>query len=159
MISHAGAVPGFSSEVSFLPAVGVGLVALANGDGGNHALLDIRKRVYKDILGLQGSADFTVKYVNSSVVKLIPDRRNPVPVSSWKTKRQMLTALEPLRSPQSLWQDTQAHTIVRDTEPSHFVPRQATLRTALLLNLILPLWAWTRRLSYWLHGPACGPRI
>ena len=59
MISHGGAVPGFSAQVSFLPADGVGLVALANGDGKYQALLDIQTRVYRDSLGLQEDVDLT----------------------------------------------------------------------------------------------------
>jgi hypothetical protein len=68
MISHGGAVPGFSAQVSFLPTDGVGLVALANGDGKHQALLDIQTRVYREFLGLQEDVDKT-KYAYLSNVR------------------------------------------------------------------------------------------
>ena len=57
-------------QVSFLPADGVGFVALTNSDGNYYALHDIQKRAYKDALGFQENADI-VKYANLIVAKLI----------------------------------------------------------------------------------------
>jgi hypothetical protein len=70
MVSHPGGLPGFSSQVSFLPADGVGFVALANSDNKFYALHDIRQRVYKDALGFQEDVDI-VKYANPTVAELI----------------------------------------------------------------------------------------
>lgn len=57
IISHGGSLPGFSTLISYLPMSGVGLVALANGDGKHKALLDIQNRIYKVALCLNDNMD------------------------------------------------------------------------------------------------------
>ena len=63
-------IPGFGSQVSFLPMDGVGLVALVNGDGKYRALLDIQERVYMEGLGLQEHVN-AVEYANPSTSRLM----------------------------------------------------------------------------------------
>jgi len=77
LVAHGGMIPGFASQVSFLPGDGVGLVALVNGDGKHKALLDIQQRVYTDSLGLQE---------NANEVDVQPDYQMPAPHYAVTTK-------------------------------------------------------------------------
>lgn len=53
MLTHSGAIPGFSTRVAFLPNDGLGIVVLANADEKAAANEAIVYRVVEDVLGLK----------------------------------------------------------------------------------------------------------
>ncbi|TFY56936.1 hypothetical protein EVJ58_g7336 [Rhodofomes roseus] len=53
MLTHSGAIPGFSTRVAFLPEDGLGIVVLANADEKASANDAIILRIVEDVLGLK----------------------------------------------------------------------------------------------------------
>lgn len=53
VLTHSGAIPGFSTRVTFLPDDGLGIVVLANADEKAAANEAIVYRIIEDVLGLQ----------------------------------------------------------------------------------------------------------
>ncbi|KZT69404.1 beta-lactamase/transpeptidase-like protein [Daedalea quercina L-15889] len=53
VITHSGALPGFSTSVAFLPHDGLGIVVLANADAKDAANEAIVLRIVEDVLGLK----------------------------------------------------------------------------------------------------------
>ncbi|KZT69403.1 beta-lactamase/transpeptidase-like protein [Daedalea quercina L-15889] len=53
VLTHSGAIPGFSTYVAFLPRDGLGIVVLANADEKAAANLAIMYRIVEDVLGLK----------------------------------------------------------------------------------------------------------
>ena len=53
ILTHSGAIPGFSTRVAFLPDDGLGIVVLANADEKAAANEAILYRIVEDVLGLK----------------------------------------------------------------------------------------------------------
>ena len=53
VLTHSGAIPGFSTRVAFLPDDGLGIVVLANADEKAAANEAILFRIVEDVLGLK----------------------------------------------------------------------------------------------------------
>ncbi|KAI0713045.1 beta-lactamase/transpeptidase-like protein [Cerioporus squamosus] len=57
IVSHGGGLPGFLTDVTFLPEHGLGIAAFANSDGPHSAQVQVPLRIIEDYLDLEHAVD------------------------------------------------------------------------------------------------------
>lgn len=79
MVSHEGGIPGVSSEVYMVPSANLGIVALANADLKQPALLSTIYRIIEDQLGLEHTASQSMA---DAILQPTPPSSAPTPSST-----------------------------------------------------------------------------
>jgi CubicO group peptidase (beta-lactamase class C family) len=90
IVGHGGNTMGFSSEVSFLPNAGVGIVILANAQGANLFTVAVEQRFYELAFGLEPELDDAIdQQIRATEDQLagakgqIGDRPNAKQAAAW----------------------------------------------------------------------------
>jgi CubicO group peptidase (beta-lactamase class C family) len=68
MISHGGNTIGFTSEFTFLPDAGIGVLVLANAPGANNFSASVREHVFEQVFGLEHEAGQNYLTVQESLL-------------------------------------------------------------------------------------------
>ncbi|TFY81752.1 hypothetical protein EWM64_g2261, partial [Hericium alpestre] len=55
VVEHSGGIPGFSTQIAFLPSSGIGIVALSNADMKFFPIVELPQRIIRDIYNLTAS--------------------------------------------------------------------------------------------------------
>ncbi|KAI0087730.1 beta-lactamase/transpeptidase-like protein [Irpex rosettiformis] len=94
IVRHSGAIPGFSTEIAFLPHDGVGVVVLANASDKPNQAIAIVYRIIETILGLShtGSSRYAGMQSENTSATLSPSESKIA--SSWKLPQSAMTVEE-----------------------------------------------------------------